>query len=317
MTKKDVKTPGGVTPVDVVQKNNPLIKDISKMSKKWNKRWPDIDQPWPVEGTLNPDVIKTMQVLVSTYKADQKKGKKGEDRKEKRQVELGILKLFEQEGQKLVKIAKEKREKEVEEIEQSINKTEKLMEEINAPFSHTDPVKKPTSYDKVVKFKEIYPQLPVINQEGRYYITDDEECVIESGRADTTIKMYPESKRKKKVVCLKTKGGLAAGKKEARDDDEQSDPEGAIGGYDPVIRWILARAEKRGSKKWGKKQVREESSNESERGDSDEDSDHDGALSSREFSPKIFSTGQRGNIQQSLEEVEESIDECLLNLDEA
>ena len=28
------------------------------MSEKWNKRWPDIEQPWPVEGTLNPDVIK-------------------------------------------------------------------------------------------------------------------------------------------------------------------------------------------------------------------------------------------------------------------
>ncbi|KAI3352061.1 hypothetical protein L3Q82_020877, partial [Scortum barcoo] len=47
--------------------------------------------PWPVEGTLNPDVVKTMKVLVSTYKADQKKGKKGEERKEKRQMELGIL----------------------------------------------------------------------------------------------------------------------------------------------------------------------------------------------------------------------------------
>ncbi|KAI3374109.1 hypothetical protein L3Q82_005922 [Scortum barcoo] len=63
--------------------------------------------PWPVEGTLNPDVVKTMKVLVSTYKADQKKGKKGEKRKEKRQMELGILQLFEEEGQRLTKAAKE------------------------------------------------------------------------------------------------------------------------------------------------------------------------------------------------------------------
>ena len=59
------------TPVEVAQKNNPLVKNIAKMSEKWSKHWPDIDQPWPVEGTLNPDVIKTMQVLVSTYKVGQ------------------------------------------------------------------------------------------------------------------------------------------------------------------------------------------------------------------------------------------------------
>ncbi|KAI3370381.1 hypothetical protein L3Q82_024469, partial [Scortum barcoo] len=89
--------------------------------------------PWPVEGTLNPDVVKTMKVLVSTYKADQKKGKKGEERKEKRQMELGILQLFEEEGQRLIEAANEK----------------------------LDQVKKPPPYEKEVKFKEIYPQLPV------------------------------------------------------------------------------------------------------------------------------------------------------------
>ncbi|XP_034462106.1 uncharacterized protein LOC117774104 [Hippoglossus hippoglossus] len=108
MGKKGTKSPKVITPVDVVQKNNPLVKgiaNIAKISEKWHKRWPEIDQPWPVEGTLNPDVIIIMQVLVSTYKAEQKKGKKGEKRKEKRQVELGILQLFENEGQKLIKAA--------------------------------------------------------------------------------------------------------------------------------------------------------------------------------------------------------------------
>lgn len=75
MTKKDTKSTKVITPVDIVQKNNPPLKGIAKLSGKWHKRWPDIEQPWPVEGTLNPDVIKVMQVLVSTYKADQKKGK--------------------------------------------------------------------------------------------------------------------------------------------------------------------------------------------------------------------------------------------------
>ena len=92
-------------------------------------------------GTLDPDVIKTMQALVSTYKVVQKKGKKGQKRKEKRQIELGILQLFENEGQKLLKAAKEKRERSAEEMERNVKETEKLMAKVNAPFSHTASVK--------------------------------------------------------------------------------------------------------------------------------------------------------------------------------
>ena len=100
MGKKDTKSPKVITPVDVVEKNNPLIKGIAKISEKWNKRWSQIDRPWPVEGTMNPDVIRIMRVLVSTYKAAQKRGKKGQARKAKRQIELDILQLFENEGQR-------------------------------------------------------------------------------------------------------------------------------------------------------------------------------------------------------------------------
>ena len=39
------------------------------------------------------------------------------------------------------------------------------------------------------------------------------------------------------------------------DDDDQSEQEGAIGGYDPVVRRILTRAEKKGGKGWRKKDV--------------------------------------------------------------
>ena len=44
-----------VTPVDVVKRRNPLICKIAETSEKWHKRWPDIEQPWPVEGTFNSD----------------------------------------------------------------------------------------------------------------------------------------------------------------------------------------------------------------------------------------------------------------------
>ncbi len=74
----------GTMPLEIVQRNNPLITCIVKISKIWHKQWPGIDRPWPVEGTFNPDVIKTLQVLVTTYKAEQRKGKRGQERKEKR-----------------------------------------------------------------------------------------------------------------------------------------------------------------------------------------------------------------------------------------
>ena len=99
------------TPVGIVQHNNPLFNSISKISKRWNKRWPDIDQPWPQDGTFDPEVIRTMQVLVRTYKAGQKTGKKGRVRKEKRELEVAVLELFLKEGQKLNRVHKECQDK--------------------------------------------------------------------------------------------------------------------------------------------------------------------------------------------------------------
>lgn len=94
-----------LTPIDLVQKNNPLVKGITEVSKKWNKHWPDIERPWPVEGTLNPDVIKAISVLITAHKAKEKKGKQGKSQTEKRQTELEMLQLFEDEGQKLRAVA--------------------------------------------------------------------------------------------------------------------------------------------------------------------------------------------------------------------
>ena len=245
-----------ITPVDVVKKNNPLIKGIARVSRKWYKRCPDIDQPWPMEGTLNPDVIKTIQVLVATYKASEKTGRKGEKRKEKRRVELGILQLFEDEGQKLIKAAKEKRDKGVEEIGNQEKRMEKQMAEISIPFSHVNPVKQPPPYENEVKFKDLYPQLPVISQGGGYCIRDEDDRIIEAGQAETTIKMYPSSKSKRRLARLQMEGEVRIRKKKADDDDDQTDVEEIMGGYDPAVRRILAKAEERGYKVKKKREVR-------------------------------------------------------------
>ena len=113
-----------------------------------------------------------------------------------------MLQLFENESQKLVKAAKEKREKDIEDIEKRAKEVDEIMMEINAPFSHTSPVKSPPPYESEVKIKDIYPQLPVISQEGRYCIKDDNDQIIEVGQAETTIKMIQSSKSKKKMRHL-------------------------------------------------------------------------------------------------------------------
>ena len=83
MSKVEDRTTKVVTPIDVVQRSNPLVKGLPEASKKWNKRWPDIERPWPVEGTFNSDVIQTIRVLVTTYKASEKKGRKGKKLRER------------------------------------------------------------------------------------------------------------------------------------------------------------------------------------------------------------------------------------------
>lgn len=50
-------------------------------------RCPDIDQPWPVEGTLNPEVIKIIKVLAA-IRLSRRKAKRDRDTG-KRQTELG------------------------------------------------------------------------------------------------------------------------------------------------------------------------------------------------------------------------------------
>ncbi|KAI4899572.1 hypothetical protein NFI96_002188 [Prochilodus magdalenae] len=161
-----------------------------------------------------PNIQEDDLVLLKDKQADQKRGKKGDKRKEQRQVELGILQLFEDEGQKLIKAAQDKRDKAAEEIEQSVKEAEKQMAEISVPFSHTDPVKKPPPYEREVRFEEVYPQLPVISQEGTYHIRDEDGRMIERGQVETTIKTYPSSKTKKETTSLKTKHDLRIRRRE-------------------------------------------------------------------------------------------------------
>ncbi|KAI4874041.1 hypothetical protein NFI96_008902 [Prochilodus magdalenae] len=225
----------------------------------------DIDQPWPMEGTLNPDVIKTIQVLVATYKASEKTGRKGEKRKEKRRVELGILQLFEDEGQKLIKAAKEKRDKGAEEIGNDEKRMEKQMAEISVPFSHVNPVKQPPPYEK------------------------------------------------------ETEGEVRIRKKKADDDDDQTDVEEIMGGYDPAVRRILAKAEERGDKVKKKEKSDDESSDESEDGDSDRERGRRGRFCLRRPGPAATSTQaeEEEDGWRTVMEIERSIDQCLSYLDEA
>ncbi|KAE8300855.1 hypothetical protein D5F01_LYC01003 [Larimichthys crocea] len=225
------------TPVEIVEKNNPLVKGIGEISKKFNRRWPEIDQVWPAEGTFDPEVIRTLQVLVNTYKAEQKKGRKGQIRKEKREIELARLDKN---------------------IERSLE-TAKLAEKHNAPFSHISPLMTPPPYETKSESTSLYPQLPLLTTEGRYSLENDDHQILETGRATTTIVMTPETKSKQRPTSSAS-GGPCTLKTQLKDKDadgkkktlksirEDSNDDIFIGGYAPSIKKLLARAERRGKK---------------------------------------------------------------------
>jgi len=307
---KVVVTPKIIAPVDIVQKSNPLIKDIEQLSKKWHKRWPKIEQPWPEEGTFNPDVIATLRVLISTYKAHQTKGKKGEKRQNKRQTELGVLKLFDTESQKRIKAMKMRDDKAIEIIQDNAKKVEKIMAEINVPFSHTKSIKKPPPYMKEVKIADVYPQLPVISHEGNYQIQDDNDRTIETGQAETTIRMYPSTKMKRREIQLGTEGTLRFSKMSLGDDDEREQKKCDRGGYHPTVRRLLSQAEKRGQEDEG-------SSSESNEDSDDEDNDARRYESSRGCYPAASSTGWKEEKRRAVREIDRSIDQCLSYIETA
>lgn len=165
---------------------------------------------------------------------------------------------------------------------------------------------KPPPYEKKVEFKELYPQLPVMAHEGDYRIVDDEDRIIERGQAETLIKMYPSSKSKKKASRLDTGGGLKI-KRRMSFGDDQSDEEENLGAYDPAVRRILAKAEKKGN-------LGDKDSNDSEDGDSDDDWGCRGASASRGFFPEEASTRIDEHRQRAMKDIERSIDECITSL---
>ncbi|XP_037118767.1 uncharacterized protein LOC119129524 [Syngnathus acus] len=118
------------------------------------------------------------------------------------------------------------------------------MEKVNTPFSHVAPVKSPPPYDVSDK-RDVYPQLPIVNQEGSYQLETEDKGIVETGRARTTIVMRPSLTHKKNKTRHATEGRQGSTKRELQ-DDSQSDTEGEAGGYDPVIKSILRRAEKKG-----------------------------------------------------------------------
>ncbi|KAE8279991.1 hypothetical protein D5F01_LYC22126 [Larimichthys crocea] len=197
-------------------------------------------------------------------------------RKEKRQIELCVLELFSREGQRVLK----ERERASETIGENTETVEKLLAEINTPFSHQSSLllppsdKNPPPYEKKAESKSvtIYPQIPVLSQDGTYTVEDDERRVIEEGKATTTIVMRPYTKSKKPVKIEKKAKERGLRKTTLKKYDYDSDDDTrTIGGYDPSVKKILARAERRGRKSLGKAGAKGADTSDSDNGDGDSD----------------------------------------------
>ena len=81
-----------------------------------------------------------------------------------------------------------------------------------------------------------------------------------------------------------------------------------MGGYDPVVRRLLARAERKGAEMGSKKKVRDDGLIESEGGDSDSGSD---SYSSSEEFDRTVSSFRRKDRGQRENEIDEAIEICL------
>lgn len=82
-------------PVSILSVKHPeSAKDIDKISQKWYKRTKNFTNPWPKGGSFDLLLNEVMEQRILDYKAKQN----NKNRKEKRQKELQILKLFRTEG---------------------------------------------------------------------------------------------------------------------------------------------------------------------------------------------------------------------------
>lgn len=96
-----------ITPVQLLGARHPEQKEeISKISKKWNKRTKKLDQGWPEGGTFDCSTAETMECRIKDYKPTDKTKK----RQQKREKELQILSLFKTEGENYRKTIKKARE---------------------------------------------------------------------------------------------------------------------------------------------------------------------------------------------------------------
>ena len=306
------------TPVEIVERNNPLVKGIGKISRKWNKRWAEIEQPWPPEGTFDPEVIRTLEVLIKTYKAEQKKGRKGQTRKEKRDIELAVLELFNQEGQKLLKVAKAKVDRN---IQKNLEEAGKLTEKSSIPFSHMVPIVTPPPYEKSGERPSVYPQLPLLTTEGRYSVEDGDQQLLETGKAKTTIMMVPDVKSKRQPSAATAAKEASPAKTRPKGTREyrkakmkklrsvrlsSSDNDRCIGGYSTPIKRILARAERRGMRSCATKETQSSDTN-------DSDNDSNESTSSQESGTEL----EEGDLRELMEEEIDSMKDDLNQLREA
>ncbi|XP_014879953.1 uncharacterized protein LOC106941426, partial [Poecilia latipinna] len=91
-------------PIVIIGSKNPeYASQIPKISKKWQKRTQGLPCPWPENGSFDLSLCEQMETRIADYKAKNK----GKKRQAKRELELNILQLFKEEGEKYRKNLKQ------------------------------------------------------------------------------------------------------------------------------------------------------------------------------------------------------------------
>lgn len=86
-----------LTPVILLGSRCPhRLKEIQKISAKWEKRTKSLDPAWPKDGTFDVSVCEDMELRIRDYKPKDKTKK----REKKKELELEIINMFKDEGQR-------------------------------------------------------------------------------------------------------------------------------------------------------------------------------------------------------------------------
>lgn len=176
-----------LTPVAIIGSKHPeYLKDVQKLTKKWEKRTKGLQSAWPREGTFDLTVCENLEQRIMDYKAKQKTKK----RLNKRELELAVVNLFKVEGQCYMDNLKAG-------LSQLGNKKDKAGEDKKGQAKKEKEAETGSKVKKSVAHAGIYPSLVGrinINGDFEYDNKTKQQGEVSNGADEASFETEPETR---------------------------------------------------------------------------------------------------------------------------